>query len=57
LTKEQREANGMLNKHWAEIETARVERSWQEWLDKQKRLVSPVRERCTGITLSMSYPY
>ena len=40
-----------------EEETGRVERLRQEWLDKQKRLVSPVSERRTGITGSMCYPY
>jgi hypothetical protein len=40
LTKEQREANELLNKHWAEIEAARVERNRQEWLATQKRQAS-----------------
>jgi hypothetical protein len=31
LTKEQREANELLNKHWAEIEAARVECLRQAW--------------------------
>jgi hypothetical protein len=58
LTREQREANELLNKHLAETEAARVECLRQEWLAKQqKRLTSPVSERRTGITGSMSYPY
>jgi hypothetical protein len=57
LTKEQREANELLKKKWEKTEAARVECLWQEWLDRQKRLASPVSERRTGITGSMSYPY
>jgi hypothetical protein len=57
LTQQQRQANELLKKHWAEMEAARVERNRNEWLDKQKRLESPVSERRTWITDSMRYPY
>ena len=40
LTRQQREANELRDKHWAGIEAARVERVRQAWLDRQKRLAS-----------------